>query len=171
MLRKVFSILLVTIILVNGAGFYIYFCFRLVEIKKEMQEEIARTSPELFQKISLTKIEYIKLKVGDHELEWNGSMYDVAHIRFIGDRVEILALQDGLETELLAFASGIVQSATGDSKTPPSSLLQYLSLTFTVPNPPFDLNSQFYSNIVHSTVYTVRFSTGYTKIVAPPPRS
>ena len=94
-----------------------YSYFRLMEIKRQMNEELARTSPELFQRITLSREEYNSFREGDDEVEWQGSMYDIGTIKFDSDRVEILALRDELETDLLGFVTKLIKASTKDSKT------------------------------------------------------
>jgi hypothetical protein len=168
--KKVIPIFLITFLLANGAGFYIYFYFRLNEIKKEMHAEMLQASPDQFQRIVLTIYEYEKAKEGDDEVEWKDSMYDIASIQFQDGHVEILALRDDLETELLSFASRIIEFSTRDSKTPPASLIQYLSLTFTLPSIQANWACRSSFKIIHNTLYQPIESNPATQIILPPPR-
>jgi hypothetical protein len=170
-LKKIVSIGLLTFLFTNGAGFYIYFYFRLQEIRREMHAEIARTSPELLKHFSLSLGDYNRVKKGDDEVKWDGKMYDIASIKFNGNQVEILALVDEDETNLLTLLSKIAQSASGDTKAPPSALMQYLSLNFTVPN--LQKNSLFRIavDIVHNTPYQEKDCNINPKVIAPPPRA
>jgi hypothetical protein len=136
-----------------------------------MRAEIVRTSPERLQKISLTRTEYNLAKEGEDELEWNGTMYDIASIKFDRDKVEVLALPDTSETNLISFLTKLLQSTKDDSQTAPSALLQFLSLTFTVTDPAVKSITRAVSFIKHDTIYQKMESNFHCSISAPPPRS
>lgn len=136
-----------------------------------MRAEIASTSPQLFQRIVLSYEEFVRAKEGDDELEWNDSMYDIATAKINGQQVEVLALRDEFETDLLALASEIINCASADSKAPPASLTQYIDLNFTVPTEiERPLKSNF-STILHNTQYTLVNYEQFSEIPAPPPRA
>jgi hypothetical protein len=135
-----------------------------------MRAEMMLTSPEQFQRIILTLNEYEQAKEGDDEVEWKDSMYDIASIKFQGDKVEILALRDDMETELLSFASRIIQFSSEDSKTLPASLMQYLSLSFTIPTNQIAVESRVSYEIIHNTLFQQKESSPISNIILPPPR-
>ena len=136
-----------------------------------MHAEIARTSPESLRKISLSLAEYNLAKEGDDELEWKGKMYDIASLRFSEGKVEVLALVDEAETNLLALLSKISKAASSDTKTPPMALMQYLSVTFTIPEPQENSTFRFACIIAHNTPYSSTDYGALHKIAAPPPRA
>lgn len=135
-----------------------------------MHAEVARTSPELLQKISLPAGEYSLAKRGDDEIEWGGKMYDIASIQFKNGNVEVMALVDEAETNLVALMAKITQAVSSDTKTPPTTLMQYLSLTFTAPVPVENLSSPTAQTIVHRTAYNESDSEAHHLIALPPPR-
>lgn len=131
---------------------------------------MVRTSPQQFQKIVLTPDQYELFKEGDDEVEWNGFMYDIASIQFAEDRVEILALRDTIETELLSLAANIIKFSTNDSKSTPTALLQYLALNFTLPTFQEIYTNKDYSVIKYNTLYQTITSSPTLKVASPPPR-
>ena len=136
-----------------------------------MQTELAHTSPESFQKITLTFEEYILAKEGDDEIEWNGSMYDIATLTFQDGNVEILALRDSSETDIWGFLSKLIQTASNDSKAPPSALMQYLSLIFTLPEINEIRSLAILTVIKHHTIYQKQKTEYCTEICSPPPQA
>ncbi len=169
MLKRYFSISLLLFLLANMAGFYVYFYFRLGQIRQEMRASIT-DSPEKLQKISLSTAQYENAKKGEDEIEWHGELYDVAKIEVNEGRVTVFALHDEAETNLFAFLNQVVNAATQDDKTPPVSLLHYLSLVFTVPSivpvaPPSVQSFQPF------TLYIFQSSQAFVEITSPPPRS
>ena len=169
-MRKGVSILVLVCLLTNLAGFYVYYCVRVVEIKREMNRRLAQTSPELFQKIVLSTDEYLEAREGDDEVEWKNSMYDIAWIEFNEGSVVILALRDEMETDLISFISGILSLDGNAPDSFPVSFTQYLniSLRFVGPLEMVDLNS--IGNISHNTHYLAQETGRFLQVVSPPPR-
>ena len=135
-----------------------------------MRAEMVRSSSDQLQKIILTINQYNQAKEGDDEVEWKDFMYDIASIKLKGDHVEILALRDDLETELLSFAARIIQFSSGDSKAPPSALMQYISLSFTLPSNAISIEIRVSYDIIHYTLYQRNESNPISSIILPPPR-
>jgi hypothetical protein len=169
-LKRLFSIALLFFLLANLAGFYVYFYFRLIEIRSEMRAAL-KNSPEKLQAISLSLTEYQKAKEGDDEIKWRGEMYDVAFTELQGERITIFGLRDEAETNLLAFLKSVVNTASQDHQSPPTSLIQFSSLVFTLPH-----NSPITSIIApsrhtHFTLYLFGCYQTYDEISSPPPQS
>ena len=124
---------MISFILANVAGFYVYFVFRLQEIRREMRAELKNYPIEKLQRIVLPKAEYHEAKNEEGEIEWQGFMYDVGWVEILGNEVTVFALRDEAETNLLAFIDRIVDMTNHDEQAPPSIFTEYLSLIFTIP--------------------------------------
>ncbi|MFN8342847.1 MAG: hypothetical protein U0V64_14385 [Cyclobacteriaceae bacterium] len=134
MLKRGFSILLLTVLLAHLAGFYAYLAIRLAEIRREMLTELRDRHPDQLQSIHLTAAQLEEALVEEDEMKLNGRMYDIAAIQKTGDRVVVLCLHDEKEDSLLSLLDGIIQNATRDKKPVPPSVLGLLSLTAEIPS-------------------------------------
>jgi hypothetical protein len=170
-LKKIFSISLLLFLFANLAGFYVYFYFRLEAIHKEMKAALRNLPEEKLQKISFSPTAYQQSKNEEGEIEWNGAMYDVAKIRVEDERVIVYALRDEAETNLLAFFESIVNTASSDDESPPTSLTRYSSLTFILSSFDFSPRPSFSSIKNHAARYARALNSRALKIPSPPPRA
>lgn len=129
-MKKVISILLLSIILIHLIGFYAYFVVRLGHIRQEMRESIASLPAEELQIFVLTRDEYGKLRVNDHEIKVDGKMYDHSKPQWDGDSVTLYAKHDEAEDNLWDFLNEVVDTAAKDDKAAPGQLINYLTLIF-----------------------------------------
>jgi hypothetical protein len=169
-LKRVLAILTLALILANVAGFYVYFIFRLKEIRKEMRAALKDYPVERLQRITLTKTEYNKAKNDEGEIEWNNFMYDIARVRTTGDVIVVLALRDDAETDLLAFIDKIVEMTKRDNESPPHTLTEYSSLNFTLPSLNQSIFLADFQIITHNTHYLFQQGDIDLTISSPPPR-
>jgi hypothetical protein len=169
-MKRTLSISLLILMLANVAGFYVYFIFRLREIKLEMRAALKDFPEEKLQRLVMTAQQYEQAQNDEGEVKWEGFMYDVARVIPQDNQRIVLALRDEGETSLLAFLNKVVETSGHDDKTPPGVLTQFLSLVFTLPD---SLN---FSNGVdvelkkYSPLIGVRLSSIIPDVIAPPPR-
>lgn len=152
------------------AGFYVYFIFRLREIKLEMRAALKNYPEEKLQRLVMTTQQYELAKNDEGEVKWEGFMYDIARVIPQGDLRIVLALRDEAETSLLAFLNKVIENSSNDTKTPPGALTQFLSLVFTVPDSllfagNFETGNKNHFTQIHSDLYS-----HIAAIPVPPPR-
>jgi hypothetical protein len=136
-----------------------------------MKAALASLPEDKLQKITLSLAQYEKAKKDENEIEWHGEMYDVAKVKFVASHVIVFALHDEAETNLIAFFEKVVHMTSQDNQAPPSALLQYLALVFTLPAtlPTQDLIPSFAQQLfVH---YHCHFLPVDIEILSPPPRA
>jgi hypothetical protein len=162
---------MISFILANVAGFYVYFVFRLQEIRREMRADLKDYPIEKLQRIVLSKAQYLQAKNDEGEIEWQGYMYDVGRVESLNNVVTIFALRDEAETNLLAFIDRIVEMTNRDEQAPPSAFTQYLSLIFTIPE--VAATASFYQSLKfeYGKLPTEIFSSLALEVQAPPPRA
>lgn len=157
--------------LAHVAGFYVYFAFRLHEIKVQMRAELKNYPEEKLQRLFMTVHQYQQGKNDEGELEWEGYMYDIARVIPQGDHCYVLALRDEAETDLVAFLHKIIDTSGKDTKAPPQALTQFLSLVFTVPNTFTMLKAFHDENKKYSAQQEALFYSIAPDVIAPPPRA
>lgn len=154
----------------NVAGFYVYFVFRLKEIKREMKAALKDFPVEKLQRLTMTSAEFQKAKNDEGEVKWNGFMYDVARVEVSSNTITVFALRDEAETDLLAFFHKVIEMSGQDEQHPPNSLTEFLSLSFTVPIPA-SLTEKFVILPKQRTPFTkIKFVSPNSDVESPPPR-
>lgn len=164
-----FSIFLLLILLVNLAGFYGYFIFRLNQIHEESRATLKFLPESELEYFRLTPKDYTRAKVNNREILINGKMYDVARINVSKEKVEVYALHDEAEDDLLAFIREVMNNAEKDGQAP-SVFSQFTSLQFLQPAlgclP--DLSG---IQIIHRTGLVLSSFNASQTVLSPPPRS
>ncbi|HRJ30613.1 MAG TPA: hypothetical protein PLV21_01520 [Cyclobacteriaceae bacterium] len=169
-MRHFISILLLTLLLANFAGSYIYFTFRAMQIKREMRALLATLPDEDLELIILTPEEFKRARVEEHEIKVDGNMFDIARIVEKDLKLYVYGVYDEDEDNLLSVLDAVLNNLQNDSaQTPPSfslfSVLHFLPVQFE-----YSLTSLPERSLSH-TYYTTSFFNFFAIIDSPPPRS
>lgn len=167
-MKKTFSAILLSLLLLQAAGCYVFFFTRLMAIRMEMREQLKFLPDHELTVLTLTTEEFKKAKVNDHEVKVNGHMYDIARIVTKTNQVLVYAKQDEAEDNLLSFLDEIVKRSTHDKKPVPSQLLQWLTLVFVSPENCLPQNKSIEIN--HASHYVALASSHIPIIESPPPQ-
>ncbi len=167
-MKKILGIVLLSILLLQVAGSYLYFVVRLSGIRQEMREQLKHKPAEQLTMLTLTPEEFQKAKVDNHEVKVNGKMYDIARIVVSENSVLVYALHDEAEDNLLALLDELVRRSSHDKKPVPSQLIQLITLIF-VPVENLFLQNTI-AAIAHSTDYSETLESISFTIDSPPPR-
>ncbi len=161
--------MLLSILAVNSAGFYIYYVLQLRQIHAEKREQIKRLPDDALQILKLTASEYQKARVDEHEVKVDGKMYDISRVEIKDNSVWVYCLHDADEDNLIALLAKVISVPLKDKSSMPVSILQFLSLSFITSNHTID----FYNSskiVVPKTGYQLPLSTYVQSINLPPPR-
>lgn len=167
--KKLFGITLLSLLLLQAAGGYVYFIARLTAIRVEMREQLKTLPDHQLTLLTFTKEEFRKAKVNDHEVKVNGEMHDIARIVLKGEKLLVYAIHDEAEDNLLSFLDEMVKRASNDKKPVPSQLIQLLTLQFISVQTRLPQNT--FVTIHHSSLYLTPLSSRATSIDSPPPRA
>jgi hypothetical protein len=168
MMKKIIGTAFLCILLLQVAGSYVYFIVRLSGIRSEMREQLKYKPDDELTLLLLSRDEYKKSKVDDHEVKVNGRMYDIARMIVKGDHFFIYALHDEAEDNLLSLLHEMVKRTSKDKKPVPSSLIHLLTLQFVaVENVTLTTGPIAIDHITPYVACTSFFDTG---IDTPPPR-
>lgn len=167
-MKKIISITLLSLLLLQAAGCYVYFIARLTAIRAEMREQLKALPDHELTVFTFTQEEFRKARENDHEVKVNGKMHDIARIVLEDNKLLVYALHDEAEDNLLSFLNDMVKRSSSDKKPIPSQLVQLLTLQF------ISIESQLPQNtsvaISHSSVY-LSYRSSHTPIIdSPPPR-
>lgn len=132
-MKKLSAIFILSILLVNVAGFYVYYAVQLQKIKSAMRQALKTFPDDQLDVLKLTKEEYRATCVDENEVKVQGRMYDVARVNIKQDSVIIFALHDKKEDDLLAFVEEIVSKPLQADHPVPSSVIQFIGLHYIIP--------------------------------------
>lgn len=153
----------------NFLGFYCYYAFRLIEIRKEARAQLKFLPESRLDKFTFSEHEYEKVRRGEDEIEVNGSMYDIAKITQHNDSMIVLALHDEAEDNLIAFLQTIVKRSASDKKPVPPTVLHLFNLSYLPAY--FVWNAEIDTVECGNTVYSPFSSNYITPQLSPPPKS
>jgi len=168
-MKRLFSFLILMLLLVNLAGFYGYFIIRLQEIHEDSREAISTLPESALQKFHFTKAEFLSILLDEREIKVDGKMYDIAYIRNFEGGLMVFALHDEAEDDLLAFINEVMSNASKDGKIP-SVFSHFIALQFVLDS--FEWNSLNRSvAIEHQTSIQNLLVEISPRIQTPPPQS
>jgi len=126
-MRRIASVLLTALVLINLFGFYTLFLLKQVDIKEEMAEKISHAlSTEHCETLNFDKAEFSELLFNDNgkEFTYNGRLYDVVSIKNSGSRVLVMVEFDANETALVeTFGSLFSQQRDKDQSSSPVKII------------------------------------------------
>lgn len=169
-MKKIPAVLLFVILLVNTAGFYVYYVIALQRIHREMRAQLRTLPDEQLSRLVLSRKTYKTSLVEADEIKVNEKMYDVARIELRGDSVIVLAMHDKTEENFLAFANEIISKPFKQDSNVTGSILQFISLDF-LPGQYVNNFSSYGRMILHHSFYLFPANTSLLQHEAPPPRA
>jgi hypothetical protein len=166
--KKVVSILVLLILLVNAAGFYAYYVVQLTRIHSQAREALSLRPDNELQILILSNDAYQGSIVEEGEIRVNGKMYDVARIVETRDSVKVYALHDGKEDGLQRFLNEIVSKPLNGKSTVPNTVVLYLSLVFIKPAHPIIIRTSDQQKFL-TTAYRFSVKPAVLLQETPPP--
>ena len=167
-MKRYFAFLVLLLFSLNFLGFYGYYSFRLVEIRKEAKAQLKYLPEHQLSKFVFTPGAYEKVKRGDDEIKVEGRMYDIARLEVRGDSVIVFALHDEAEDNLISFLQTVLKRSATDKKPIPSSVIQFFGLTYL--GSFFEWKSGLIGSEVGHTEYIFSSHTFSPQLCTPPPR-
>jgi hypothetical protein len=164
-----FSILLLLLLLVNISGFYGYFIVRLNQLHEESREALKYLPDSELDHFVLSPQEFEKARVNEREVLISGKMYDIARVNTGSEMIEVFALHDEAEDDLLAFIEEVMSNAGKDGKAP-SVFSQFSSLIFLKSGFRWDTSSVA-TSVIHNSRFIFKNISSEHNTLTPPPRS
>ena len=168
-MKRITSVIVLSVLLTHLIGFYVYFVVRQGQIRQEMRESIGSLPDEEFETFVFTLEEYQKVKVNGFEVKIDGKMYDHSTPKFEDGKVILFARHDKDEDDLISFITKIVNSSNEDKKPAPSQLLSFFSLTYLSPASLTLTISADHTKLFDC--YSPHLLTQPFPVESPPPRS
>ncbi|MEP2669918.1 MAG: hypothetical protein ABJH04_13020 [Cyclobacteriaceae bacterium] len=168
-MKRITSVIVLSVLLTHLIGFYVYFVVRQGQIRQEMRESIGSLPDEEFETFVFTLEVYQKVKVNGFEVKIDGKMYDHSTPKFEDGKVILFARHDKDEDDLISFITKIVNSSNEDKKPVPSQLLSFFSLTYLSPASLTLTISTDHTKLFDC--YSPSLLTQSFPVESPPPRS
>lgn len=116
--------LLFTLFLQSG-GLLLFYAFQQQFVQVHMQAALNDPSAK-FERLIISATDYGKSRINDFEICLNGKMYDVKSVKVMGAKVEMLALRDEGEENILDEIRKLICHSS-DKNVPYPALLTKLS--------------------------------------------
>jgi hypothetical protein len=170
MVKKYTSLLLIGMLVIHLAGFYVYFIVRLGDLRMDMREKLAELPADQLETVRIPLHQFKTSWIEDKEMKWQGKMFDIARVERQDDIVIVYCIHDKDEDGLLSFIGAVIDMSQQDTQSAPSSITQFFSLKCILA--PLTSPERPVREITSSVCpYQVNFNPVFILPVTPPPRS
>lgn len=132
MIKKYTSLVLVAMLVVHLAGFYVYFAVRLGDIRMTMREKLADLPEDQLDVVRIPVQQFKSGWIEEREMQWQGNMYDIARVERQEDTMIVYCVHDEDEDNLLNFIGAIIDMGQQDTRPAPMSVVQFFTLKYVV---------------------------------------
>jgi hypothetical protein len=167
-LKKTIYLVLLAVLILQSGGMLLIFNLQQFHIQYEMAEKLEDSNGP-FEKLILTADVYERSRIGDKEICMNGKMYDIKSLTVTGDVVEIFAIQDLEEEDIMKRIKMLVKNTCAPAGKVPPHLQQLMSLVYL----PSHAHHRLFLSLTgiyifhHSGLFTASYDP---RIPAPPPK-
>jgi hypothetical protein len=159
-----------SILLVNSAGFYVYYIFELQRIRTEMREQLKFLPEHELDVLDLSQNEFIEAQVEEHEVMVDGKMYDIARIESVGGRIKVFCVHDELEDNFLALFAELVSKPIEDTSSIPTTVVAFIQMSFVLNGDTIEFKNSFVQ-VTPGFSYLNSAGISITDIQTPPPKA
>ena len=138
-------------------------------VQFEMQKKL-RNSQSRFEKLSLTLSEYKRSRIKEDEISINGKMYDIKSFQINGDKIELLAINDTEEENILQRIKDLItNNNTNPGSEVPSQLTDLITLDYIYPG---SVSEIIFFEKQQENFYELfqTHSSFHPDVLSPPPR-
>jgi hypothetical protein len=180
-LKKLTSILLLSILLFNVMGYYVAYVGASMQANHEMEYRMNNENMEMAEIFTIkipASIPYLNNSTNyqriDGHFEANGKIYQLYQQRFTNDTLEIMCVEDHAEQHLMANLSKFVTLSLSDLPQSQQKALKYISF-FTSDYVPFATYQKGMPSFVdvhwieHTYTYTTTLLSNIPLLHSPPP--
>lgn len=174
-MKKILSILLVSLLIFNSAGYVLVFFQLKFSFQKEAMSKLENfLEPSEMTIINISKNEFIKgsqnfFKVNDNEISFFDKLYDISQVEYINDSVKIIALSDENENKLNDFFEQSLNKNLNDKFSKTASIIKLLITEAGLPTE-FQSASSWREDMCYNFIFVPILKT-FLDIPTPPPKS
>jgi hypothetical protein len=170
LMKRIPAVLMLAILLINAAGFYVYYIIELQRIHTAMRAQLRNLPEERLTRISLTPKEYADVNVEENEIRMHGQMFDIARLTVTDDSVIVFALHDKREDNLLAFLNDITSKPFSCETEVITGVIDYITLNYLLERQSMATTSFIGKTIIHNSAYLREFKSFFHLRNFQPPR-
>jgi hypothetical protein len=166
--KKIASAFLLSVVLFNTAGFYLYCAFKVYRIHEEMRATLKSLPDNELQVVIRSMSDFDEMVGDEDEIRIDDRMFDIAKIEFSEQGVKLYGKYDDQESDLLSLAKKVLISPVSKNGSMPDCVLDFITLAFIVPQNSVNLNRIHF--VLKPTTY-YQMSVGFFEPAAefPPP--
>jgi hypothetical protein len=154
--------------MMQSGGMLLFYQLQQCSIQYRMQQ-VLNNGETTFEKLTLILDDYAKSKISRDEIRLNGKMYDVRSVKFLKGKVELLAVCDMEEEDILEKINKLLKHSTKSKNSVPGYLISLSSLAYISPYTDHDfLFHETSRNIFHP--YSETVTSRCPDIAFPPPK-
>lgn len=166
-MKKVGYIALISILILQSGGLWVYFKCKQFEIQYRMFTSMHSDQLE-YQKISLSISEYSKCKLNKREMNYQGKLYDIKSVEIHADQVDVLVVHDKEEEGIKERIEILFQKKGTQEKGFLTVLEKLSTLNYTCPETYFVLKpDRVKKNFINCSEGIL---TSEKEITTPPPK-
>jgi hypothetical protein len=170
LMKRIPALVLLAVLLVNAAGFYVYYVIELQRIHSAMRAHLRTLPDHALTRLSLTPQGYRNALVEEDEIRVSGDMFDVGRVKITADSIIVYALHDEREDDLIGLVNDIISKPFNPDADVASYLVNYLSLTYLPVNLSIQTDCVEGYPISHQSAYLIRFNSICSLEHFQPPR-
>ena len=169
------SILLISLLMFNSAGYVLVFFQLKNSFKKEAFSKLENyLIPSDMTVINISKNEFFEGSEGFHwindkEFSFYGKMYDISQVEFLNDSVKIVALSDDKENKLNDFFELALNKNLNDKFSKTASIIKLLITEAGLPTE-FQSASSWREDMCYNFIF-VPILENFFDVPSPPPKT
>lgn len=167
-LKIVGSLILLTILFLQGGGMLIIYKIQQYFIQDEMIQSINSDKTQ-FQKVILSLSDYQKCRINDREININNKLYDIKSVNISGASVKLLVLNDSREENILMKIAEFTNNTRQPNSVLYNNLKHLLSLNY-LPQERYNSFILYPWSAEKSILFNLKFISTFPEILTPPPR-
>jgi len=174
-LKKILSILLVSLLIFNSAGYVLVFFQLKFSFQKDALSKLEDfLEPSEMTIINITKSEFVNgsqnfYRVRDNEISFYGKLYDISQVEYINDSVKIVALSDENENKLNDFFEQSLNKNLNDKFSKTASIIKLLITEAGLPTE-FQSTSSWREDMCYHFIFVPILKIDI-EVPSPPPKS
>jgi hypothetical protein len=174
-LKKILSILLVSLLIFNSAGYVLVYFQLKFSFQKEALSKLENfLEPSEMTVINISANEFRNgsdnfFRVNDKEINFYGKLYDISQVEYINDSVKIVALSDDNENKLNEFFEYTLNKNLNDKYSKTASIIKLLITEAGLPTE-FTSTSSWREDMCYNFIF-VPILENFFDVPSPPPKT
>lgn len=128
-MKKAGYIILLTILLLQAGGLLFLFHIQQVRVQKAALQQLD-SNPGNTEKLALSPDEFYSARINDHEIRWNGRLYDFRAVSFSVEQVILSVFHDASEENIIDWIEALANAGGNQQSELPAHLVKLLTTTY-----------------------------------------